>query len=206
MSLANSILIASNNAHKLQEFQEIFRQFGASDIELLTPYALGLASDPDETAETYLGNALIKARAFHKLMHGDDVWVMSDDSGLEVDALDGEPGIRSARYHKNAPNGDGCAALLHAMASVPGERRTARFRAVIVLVAPDGRENVFEGVCEGSIGFDKRGNGGFGFDPVFRVAGDKRHLAELSAEEKHRVSHRGLAAQRVVAFLRSVSA
>ena len=202
---ANSILIASNNAHKLQEFREIFRQFGAGEIELLMPHSLGIALDPDETAETYQENARIKARAFHDLNRrwGNDVWVMADDSGLEVDALGGGPGIRSARYHKAAPNKDGCAALLREMTGIPDDRRTARFRAVIVLIAPDGEEHTFEGVCEGSIGFDKRGSGGFGFDPVFRVEGDVRHLAELSAEEKHRVSHRGLAARKVIAFLRS---
>ena len=207
--MAHSILIASNNAHKLQEFREIFVQFGAGDTELLTPEALGLALDPEETAETYVGNAQIKARTFHNLINKSlpqrrkDLWVMADDSGLEVDALGGAPGIRSARYHRTAPNNDGCVALLKAMTGVPDGHRTARFRAVVVLVAPGGEEHVFEGVCEGSIGFDKRGSGGFGFDPVFRVAGDTRHLAELSAEEKHRISHRGKAAQQVIAFLRS---
>lgn len=201
-------MIASNNAHKLQEFREIFTQFGAAEINLLTPQALGIALDPDETGETYYENARIKARAFHDYIRRqeDDVWVMADDSGLEVDALGSEPGIRSARYHKAAPNNDGCAALLRAMAGIPEDRRTSRFRAVIVLIAPGGEEHTFEGVCEGLIGFDKRGSGGFGFDPVFRVAGDTRHLAELSAEEKHRVSHRGLAAQKVIAFLRKNSA
>jgi XTP/dITP diphosphohydrolase len=205
-SKKHSILIASNNGHKLQEFREIFAQFKAPDIELLAPGALGLTLDPDETAETYLDNARIKARAFHGLVRSSAdqmISVMADDSGLEVDALGGAPGVRSARFHRSAPNNDGCAALLRAMAGVPEDRRTARFRACIVLIEPDGREYSFEGVCEGSIAFDQRGGGGFGFDPVFRVAEDTRHLAELSAEEKHRISHRGKAAQEVIAFLRS---
>jgi XTP/dITP diphosphohydrolase len=202
MSTAKSILIASNNAHKLEEFREIFSQFGAADIELVTPRALGLDLDPDETAETYIGNARIKARAFHNLVAG-ALWVMADDSGLEVDALDGKPGVRSARYHKSAPDNDGCAALLEALKEQPHPHRTARFRAVIVLLAPSGEEKVFEGLCEGSIGFEKRGSGGFGFDPVFRVAGDTRHMAELSSEEKHRVSHRGLATQQMIDFLKT---
>ena len=167
-------------------------------MKLITPQELGLNLDPEETGATYLDNARIKARAFHQQT---DLWVMADDSGLEVDSLDGAPGIRSARYHKNAPNQDGCSALLTAMAGVPERRRGARFRAVILLISPVGAEHAFEGVCEGSIGFQKRGSGGFGFDPVFRVAGDTRHLAELSAEEKHRISHRGLAAQQVIRFL-----
>jgi XTP/dITP diphosphohydrolase len=163
--------------------------------------------DPDEAADTYVGNARIKARAFHDLIREEspgasrDLWVLADDSGLEVDVLGGAPGIRSARYHKTAPNNDGCSRLLAEMTGVPEGRRKARFRAVIVLIAPDGVEHVFEGVCEGCIGFDQRGSGGFGFDPVFRVAGDTRHMAELSAEEKHRVSHRGRATQQVIALL-----
>jgi XTP/dITP diphosphohydrolase len=203
--MAHSILVASNNLHKLQEFQEIFRQFGASDIELLTPRSIGLTLDPPETSDTYVGNARIKAHAFHAAIRSlhPKLWVMADDSGLEVDALGGAPGVLSARYHKAAPNHDGCTALLHELANVPEHQRTARFRATIVLIAPGGEEYSFEGVCEGSIGFDQRGSGGFGFDPVFRVAGDSRHLAELSASEKHEISHRGLAGQHVIGFVRN---
>jgi XTP/dITP diphosphohydrolase len=202
------ILIASNNAHKLEEFRKIFRRFGAGEIELVTPRALGIALDPEEAADTYLGNARIKARAFHDLLQTrpdlQSAMVLADDSGLEVDAMGGAPGVRSARYHQAAPDNDGCGALLRAMADVPVERRSARFRAVLVLIAPDGAEHVFEGIAEGAIGFDRRGAGGFGFDPVFRIAGDTRHMAELSAEEKHRISHRGLAAQQAIVFLQSI--
>jgi XTP/dITP diphosphohydrolase len=211
MSLkADSILIASNNAHKLQEFREIFTQFGAGEIELIAPDQLGISLDPDETADSYHENALIKARAFHVLISNErrtnsrrNLWVMADDSGLEVDALGGRPGIRSARYHGSAPDKDGSAALLREMAGIPDDQRTARFRAVIAVVDPAGVEYAFDGVCEGSIGCGKRGSGGFGFDPVFRVSGDPRHLAELSALDKHRISHRGLAAQRLIAFLKA---
>jgi len=181
-------------------------QFGASNIEIFTPQALGLAVDPDEIGETYLDNARIKARAFHHLLRKRPhraVIVLADDSGLEVDALGGAPGIHSARYHQTAPSHDGCAALLRAMAGFPAPARTARFRAVLVLVEPDGAEHAFEGVCEGSIAFDRCGSGGFGFDPVFVVAGDTRHLAELTPEEKHRVSHRGKATQQAIDFLQS---
>jgi XTP/dITP diphosphohydrolase len=203
--MARSILIATNNAHKVEEFREAFAQFGAAPIELVTPQTLGLVLDPDETAETYLDNARIKARAFHRLVgNRPDLWVMADDSGLEVDALDGRPGIHSARFHKNAPNHDGCAALLHALKDVPEIRRSARFHAVVVLMEPGGEEHVFEGICEGAIGSEKRGTGGFGFDPVFRVTGDTRHLAELSSEEKHRISHRGKATEQIAAFLNSI--
>ena len=203
--MALTILIATNNAHKVQEFQEIFAQFGAVGIELVTPQNLNLMLDPEETAETYLDNARIKARAFHGLVTGrPDLYVMADDSGLEVDALGGKPGIHSARFHKNAPNRDGSAALLDALKDVPEGRRTARFRAVVVLIEPAGKEHVFEGLCEGAIGFEKRGTGGFGFDPVFRVNGNTRHLAELASEEKHRISHRGKAAQGLMEFLHPI--
>ena len=188
----------------MEEFQEAFAQFGAAGIELITPHALGLMLDPDETAATYLDNARIKARAFHRfVVHRPDLWVMADDSGLEVDALGGRPGIHSARFHKSAPNRDGCAALLAAMKDVPQGVRTARFRAVLVLIEPRGEEHLFEGLCEGAIAFEKRGTEGFGFDPVFQVAGDTRHLAELSSEEKHRISHRGKAVQGVLSFLKN---
>ena len=185
----------------MEEFRECFTQFGAGETKLITPRELGFDLDPDETGDTYLANARIKATAFYELVHGRDLWVMADDSGLEVDALGGAPGIRSARYHRNAPNKDGCAALLKEMTNVDEDARTARFRAVIVLVSPAGEQHLFEGVCEGSIGHDRRGTGGFGFDPVFRISGDTRHMAELPSHEKHRISHRGLAAQQVIAFL-----
>src|SRR5204862_458155 len=101
---------------------------------------------PRETSDTYLGNARIKAQAFHDAINSQraDLWVMADDSGLEVDALGGAPGVLSARYHKAAPNHDGCTALLREMAGMPAPQRTARFRATIVLIAPSGEEYTFE--------------------------------------------------------------
>jgi len=136
-----------------------------------------------------------------------EAWVLADDSGLEVDALNGRPGLRSARYHKAAPNGDGCAALLEEMQAIPAPKRSARFRAVLATIDLQGHEHLFEGVCEGAIGGEKRGVGGFGFDPVFRVAGDptERHMAELLSEEKHRVSHRGLATRQFISHLRNIT-
>ena len=199
----NPLLLASNNAHKHQELREIFALAGVN-LELVTPRSLGIDIDPDETADTYLGNAQLKARAFAQAAsaQGRSVWVMADDSGLEVDALGGRPGIYSARYHKQAPHGDGCLALLAELAGVPNERRTARFQAVIVLVAPDGDEHAFTGTCEGRIGHEKRGANGFGFDPVFLVE-DGRTMAELPSDAKHRISHRGMAARRAGDFLRA---
>ncbi len=198
------ILIASNNAHKHQEFREIFVQHGI-DAVLHTPREMGIELEPDETAHTYVGNSQIKARAFYDAIrkNRNAMYVLADDSGLDVDALGGRPGVLSARYHKQAPHGDGCAALLNEMRGVPDAQRTGRFYAVIVLITPEGQEHVFEGICEGAISHEKRGAGGFGFDPVFIVAADARNrcMAELSANEKHRVSHRGIAAEKCADFL-----
>ncbi len=199
------VLIASNNAHKHQELREIFALY-ASPVEFIAPRDIGLDLEPAETADTYVGNAQLKARAFAQAVatRNTGLWVMADDSGLEVDALAGRPGIHSSRYHQQAPNGDGCQALLKEMAGVPEEQRTARFRAVIALIAPDGNEYVFEGVCEGHIGHEKLGANGFGFDPVF-VTDDGRTMAELPAEAKHRISHRGVAARQAAEFLRGMA-
>jgi XTP/dITP diphosphohydrolase len=209
------ILIASNNAHKLQEFSEIFELAGAGDVRLLTPRDLGLSLDPEESAQTYVGNALIKARAFRAAVrrtHGSQEisslqemksldWILADDSGLEVDALDGRPGLLSARYHKAAPGGDGCAALIAELSGVPDMRRTARFRAVLAFAAPAGdREYLFEGVCEGAIAHEQRGVNGFGFDPVFLVNAE-RCMAELASSDKHAVSHRGVVTRKAIDVL-----
>jgi XTP/dITP diphosphohydrolase len=204
------ILIASNNAHKLQELREIFAADGAA-IEIIAPREIGIHIDPEENADTYAGNALLKARAFagalHRLPDAPARWVMADDSGLEVDALNGAPGITSARYHRNAPGGDGCAALLREMDGLPDERRAARFQAVIALIGPGGAERLFSGTCEGRIAREKRGRGGFGFDPVFLVADRDCSvtMAELSPEDKHRISHRGIAARQAAAFLNAAA-
>ena len=132
--------------------------------------------------------------------------MLADDSGLEVDALGSRPGVRSARYHQAAPGGDGCAALLAELAGVAGADRGARFRCLIALAAPDGQERLFEGICEGAIGIDKRGPNGFGFDPVFVPARESRHLAEMRSEEKHAISHRGIAMRRLLHDLMHVEA
>jgi XTP/dITP diphosphohydrolase len=203
------LLIASNNAHKHQELREIFDAVtapGVPPVELVAPRDLGIDIDPNENADTYAGNASLKARAFAQALVAQatphpGLYVIADDSGLEVDALGGQPGIYSARYHKRAPGGDGCTAMLREMSGVPDERRTARFQCAIALIDPHGAEHTFTGTCEGRIGHEKRGMGGFGFDPIFIVGGSTRAMAELTPHEKHRVSHRGLATRKVAEFL-----
>jgi XTP/dITP diphosphohydrolase len=158
------------------------------------PYEIRMLADwpgaalADETADTYAGNAPLKARAAASLT---GCLVLADDSGLEVDALGGAPGLRSARY--GGPGLDDLGRvrlLLDALRSVPEAARGARFRCVIALVEPDGRERLVEGTVEGVIAEAPRGSGGFGYDPVFFYPPLGRTLAELTEDEKARVSHR----------------
>jgi len=171
------------------------------------PYQIRVLADwpgaalPEETADTYAGNALIKARAAARLT---GYLVLADDSGLEVDALGGAPGLRSARYGGPGLNDAGrVSLLLDALRAVPAGRRTARFRCVIALVEPDGRERLVEVNVEGFIAEAPRGTGGFGYDPVCVYPPFGRALAELTEEEKARVSHR---AQAVAAARRLLGA
>jgi XTP/dITP diphosphohydrolase len=198
-----TVLIASNNAHKLQEMREIFDLAGVGHVQLLAPKDAHIDIDPAETGLTYKANALIKARAFAAALREKFVvcdWVLADDSGIEVDALNGRPGLLSARYAKAAPQGDGCKALLNEMLKVPRSSRSARFRCVIAMSSLAGVEHTYEGVCEGSVHIETRGKGGFGFDPIFLVDGT-RCMAELLPREKHALSHRGKATRAAIAAL-----
>jgi XTP/dITP diphosphohydrolase len=155
--------------------------------------ALGASLDVVEDGETFRDNALIKARAVCRATH---MVSLADDSGLEVDALGGRPGVRSARFaHEHATDAENNAKLLLELEAVPDAQRSARFRCVLALVTPSNdTPSTVDGVCEGSIAREPRGSGGFGYDPLFIVAGEGgRTLAELSEEEKNRVSHRGKA-------------
>lgn len=184
-----TVVIASNNAHKAQEIAEALDFPG---WEFGTLRQLGIQSDPAEDADTFLGNARIKARAAHEASGGKAV--LADDSGLEVDALDGAPGVYSARYAgEDATDADNNAKLLSALADVPDRDRTARFVCTLVLIDEEGSETVARGTVEGRIGHEERGSNGFGYDPLFLpdVFADGRTLAEALPEEKNAVSHRG---------------
>ncbi|WP_428421197.1 RdgB/HAM1 family non-canonical purine NTP pyrophosphatase [Paraeggerthella hominis] len=184
-----TVVIASNNAHKAQEIAEALDFPG---WEFGTLRQLGIQSDPAEDADTFLGNARIKARAAYEASGGKAV--LADDSGLEVDALDGAPGVYSARYAgEDATDADNNAKLLSALADVPDRDRTARFVCTLVLIDEDGSETVARGTVEGRIGHEERGSNGFGYDPLFLpdVFADGRTLAEALPEEKNAVSHRG---------------
>lgn len=163
---------------------------------------LGLSS-PEETGMTFEENAVLKARYVYR--HCGMV-TLADDSGLEVDALDGSPGVRSARYageHHN--DADNRALLLRNLDAFPDAVRTARFVAAIAIIDVEGNETVFRGTCEGTIAQEERGSGGFGYDSLFQLA-DGRTMAELPTEEKNRVSHRAEALRLAVPALRDALA
>ena len=162
------------------------------------PFALRMLADypgagaPEENETTYRGNALLKARAAARRI---GTWSLGDDSGLEVDALGGAPGLHTARYGSPGLDDAGrCALLLDALRDVPDARRTARFRCAIAIVDPEGHEWVVEGVAEGTITREPRGDGGFGYDPLFYYPPLGKTFAGLSDAEKSDVSHRGRAA------------
>ncbi len=194
-----TVVIASNNAHKAEEIASALDFEG---WEFRTLRELGIQSDPAEDADTFEGNARIKARAAHEASGG--MAALADDSGLQVDALGGEPGVYSARYAgEDATDAQNNAKLLAALDAVPDDRRTARFVSTLVFVDEDGAETVAHGTVEGKLGREERGSGGFGYDPLFypdAFAG-KRTLAEVSQTEKNAVSHRGNALRQLRALL-----
>ena len=182
-------MLATMNRGKARELAELLGDV-PFDVRVLAEHSGAVA--PEETEATYQGNALLKARAAARLS---GAWALGDDSGLEVDALGGAPGLRSARYGGPGLGDAGrCALLLDALRDVPDERRTARFRCVIAIVDPEGRESVVEGVADGTITRAPRGTGGFGYDPLFYYPPLGRTFGELSDDEKAGVSHRARAA------------
>ena len=179
------IIIATHNKHKLQEMSRILSPMG---YEVVTDLDLGIElSDVEENGETFLDNARIKAEAGCK---ESGLPCIADDSGLCVDALNGAPGVYSARYSGVHGDDDGNnRKLLAELSGVPTEKRTAHFACAICVSFPDGSEVTAMGKCEGYIGYEKKGTNGFGYDPLFMV-GD-RSLAQMTAEEKDAISHRG---------------
>lgn len=177
------IVLATRNAHKVEE---ILRICGDWPVEWITEAEI---PEVEESGSTYLENALLKA---HAVAQATGETSLADDSGIEVDALGGAPGPRSARYAgEDASDERNLKALLRATAGVPSGGRTARYRAVAALARPDGSAIHAEAACEGMLETRPRGSGGFGYDPIFVPLGDDRTMAELSPEEKDRISHRG---------------
>ena len=190
--MPHQLLIATGNPGKLREFRQLFDAHVESQWELVAPADVGLKDfTVVEDGETYAENAGRKARSYSNAC---GLPALADDSGLEVDALDGAPGLYSARYAgEAADDAANRAKLLEALANIPTERRAARFRCVIALAFPyTTNVRLGEGVVEGSIAMDERGDLGFGYDPVFFLA-DGRRMAELDVSEKNRISHRARA-------------
>ena len=178
------ILAATGNKGKIREFSQILSPLG---FETVSPKDIGIDIDPEETGTTFAENALIKAQAF---MQAANMPVIADDSGLMVDYLDGAPGIYSARYAEGS-DADRCDKLLCNMENA--ENRTARFVSVVAMVFPDGKTVEAEGYCEGEITRSPVGENGFGYDPVFYIASMGKTVAQMSADEKNAISHRGKA-------------
>lgn len=187
--MLSKLVMATNNANKLREVREILSPLG---IEVLSQQEAGADCEPDENGVTFAENALIKAKAVHNEVK---LPVIADDSGLCVDALDGRPGVYSARY---APKGEECAKLIDELKDVPDEKRTAYFECCIVFI--DDEAHAFSGRCCGKIGYEQRGSNGFGYDPVFVY--DGRTLAEMTADEKNEISHRADALSKLYDFLK----
>lgn len=180
------VVLATHNKNKLTEFKKIL-----PDWEFLTASDIGVG-DVEETGLTYVENAILKARA---VAAHTDLPVLGDDSGVEVDALNGMPGIYSARYAENAEAR--IQKMLHELKDVPWEKRTARYRCVLVMMRynNDSAPIIVEGVLNGRILFEPKGEHGFGYDPIMCPDGCECSVAELTADEKHQISHRGRAIQ-----------
>lgn len=189
------LVFVTNNAHKLTEIREIL----GGRFQVTSLAGIGFTGDIEETAPDLEGNALLKARHIHE-RYGCNCF--ADDTGLEVDALGGAPGVFSARYAgENATYADNVRKLL---AALDGQTlRTARFRTVIALIL-DNREYLFEGHVDGDILTEARGTAGFGYDPIFRPAGWNLSFAEMTAAQKNGISHRGMATTRLAEFLAGV--
>ena len=197
MTMKTKIIFATGNAGKMREIREILADM---DMEVLSMKEAGVEADIVEDGTTFEENAIIKAQAVahmlaeHSGERQNSAIVLADDSGLEIDALNKEPGIYSARYlGEDTPYSVKSANLIERLAGVPDEDRTARFVCAIAAVMPNGETVTTQGVIEGRIGYEEKGNNGFGYDPIFCVPEYGRTTAQLTEDEKNRISHRGKA-------------
>jgi len=195
MSKPDNIFLASANPHKIEELQQILMPMG---IKLKSTLDYPGAGEVEEDQPDLEGNAFKKARHWFEFT---GLPSLADDTGLEVDALEGAPGVHSARYAgENATYSDNVEKLLGELKG--SDNRTADFRTVIAYIDSGETEYLFEGVCKGEIITEKRGDKGFGYDPVFVPEGYNQTFAELSSEEKNKISHRGIAVQKFIRYLK----
>ena len=195
--MSRKLLLATNNKGKVREYRSLLKDI---PFELVTPADEGITTEVDEVGKSLEENARLKAML---LATESRLLALADDSGLEVDALGGEPGTLSHRYAgEEASDSDRVDYLLSRLEDVPQEQRTARFRCVIAIAIPDGEIELCSGECRGTITFEPRGELNFGYDPIFYVPELGKTMAELSLEEKNSISHRGQAARRAVEILK----
>ncbi len=193
------LVVASLNRAKVREIARILRDEGL-DFEVLGLADFPEVAAPPETGDTFAANAMSKARSGARAT---GLAAIADDSGLEVDALGGKPGLWSARFAGGgASDEDRCRKVLDLMRDVPDRRRGARFRCAAAFADPEGEELLADGVCEGHIARQPAGSGGFGYDPIFVPEGYTCTMAELTAEQKHAISHRGRALRRLANLIR----
>ena len=198
-----TIYLASGNVHKLHELQTALIQAGLP-IKVSGPDNIGGMPEVEETGSTFEANALLKANGL-KEIGPQDGWFLADDSGIEIDALDGRPGVISARYA-----GLGCDdeknnnKVLEEMKDVPDHDRTCRFRCVLALVG-ENLEKTFAGACEGTLLSERQGTGGFGYDPLFLPNESKSTFAQISLEEKAMISHRARALNKLINWISEFS-
>jgi XTP/dITP diphosphohydrolase len=194
------LLLATTNQGKAREYRHLLKGL---PFQLVTLTEEGIHMAVDEKNTTFEQNARLKATVYSNLSH---LITLADDSGLEVDALDGEPGIRSARFAGDeASDEDKVERLLARLKEVPWEKRTARFRCVIAIANPEGRTELCYGECRGLIAFASKGNNGFGYDPIFYFPELNNTMAELPLETKNQISHRGKAAQEAYRMLEQLA-
>lgn len=197
------LVIASGNAGKVREFKEILK-----DWEITSMKEEGVFAEVDETGVTFEENAEIKARALANRLKaaGIDAIAIADDSGMEVDAFDGGPGVYSARYlGEQTPYEEKNRIILEKLKDVPEEKRGARYVCAIVAVWPDGKARATQASCDGRIAEESRGAGGFGYDPIFYVSELAKNMAELTPDEKNQISHRGKALEKMMKILEEES-
>lgn len=212
------LVVATHNLKKGGEMAQILSA-GLPGIEIVSFREYPSAPEPEETGENYAENAAIKSESGARFT---GQWCIADDAGLEIDALDGAPGLYSKRFGgEDLPFPEKMAKILELVKDLPDEQRSARFRCWIALSGPAsngyealiepkatrlkaGKTYLFEGICEGRIAREPRGAGGFGYDPIFYLPEHGRHMAEFTPTEKHAVSHRGRVLRKLIAFLRDV--
>lgn len=190
-----TIILASNNANKVREISEELKE---TDIRIISQEEAGCDIEVEENGTTFIENAVLKAEAIYNLLK---MPVIADDSGLEVDALGGEPGVYTKRYAgPNATDQDKINKVLNLIKDVEDSKRTANFKCAICYINENGEKHIFEEKCEGKIAHKPQGTAGFAYDPIF-LYGNKT-FAEMTTEEKNEISHRGKAVKKLVEYLK----